>query len=190
MTLIRFLCALLLAALCGCSSGAVHAILNPEWKRTVEVCPKEGSLLNLKNDVVFKLYEARKDAMGGSRTWTILGGSYALHAMDPHGLYLRHETRGFIRSGNFGIAEAGGLYIPFDDTKEIAVWKLPVNNNQAVSLFGPLAAGLPQPDPKTQVFILAWAPIAISKDIRACLDPSFTQFQSTSINPQEPNKSL
>jgi hypothetical protein len=144
----------------------MNEIFNPEWKRTISVAPTPAEIFTLKTDHKFVLKEARKDAMGGSKNWAILAGSYVMHGSDETGVYLRHRDRGFLRSGNFGMADRGGLFVPNDRSRQIAVWMVPRGNDVAIGLLGAAGAGLPTPDPKTTALVLAWVPPELSAEIR------------------------
>jgi len=144
----------------------MHDIFNPHWKRTIDAVASDEVAFSLSSDHKFVLTEAREDAMGGSKNWTIFAGAYVLHGRDAAGSFYRHRDKGFLRSGNLGMAERGGLFIPADRHQQVAVWMVPRGNDVAIGLFGAAGAGLPTPDPKTTALALAWAPADISAAIR------------------------
>ena len=161
----------LILCLSGCISGERFQSKPSFVPRSVTrfaTAPKEGKILN--NEFTYAL--STGTLIGGAQI-TILRGEYVPYAEDKDGVYLLHKERGFIRSGNMGIADRGGIFIPRDETKPCEIWMVPHGNDAAIGLVGPvLAAAFPVEDPKKTVIFYADIPPAIGAAIRLQLKPN------------------
>ncbi|MGA3007297.1 MAG: hypothetical protein ABSE59_05335 [Opitutaceae bacterium] len=108
--------------------------------------------------------------LGGARI-TLLSGVYVLSAADAEGNYWRHRDRGIVRSGNLGMADCGGVFIPNDGTKLCEVWMAPHSNDRLVGLLGPAAVALPTLDSNTTVVYVGDIPEVDATEIRKDLEP-------------------
>jgi len=88
----------------------------------------------------------------GDMTFRLLPGEYVEHGSDALGTFYRHATKGVVRSGNLGIAEAGGFYVPHDASGRWGIWIVPKGNDVAIGLFGAIGAAIPTPDRKLNAF--------------------------------------
>lgn len=133
----------------------------PEDQRVGEVRPITPAVAPppaVKLDHGFTFVIPGGQGLLGDMKYTLLDGDYVLHGEDERGSYYRHKERGIVRSGNFGMADRGGLFVPHDRSKSWGLWMVPHGNDVAIGLFGAAGAGIPMPDQKKNVVYLANIP--------------------------------
>ncbi|HTB80639.1 MAG TPA: hypothetical protein VK717_07105 [Opitutaceae bacterium] len=114
--------------------------------------PREN--ISLKNDYTVTVIGG-SGILGDSKL-TLLKGEYEEHGEDAEGVYYRHKNQGVIRSGNAGIAEKGGFYIPFDGKVRWRVWLVPhIDRDAMIGLYGPAGGLISEPDAKRTVLVLS-----------------------------------
>jgi hypothetical protein len=116
---------LLLLGLSGCQNHS-EWYSRPMFAKMRFALPEESSTIvaSLPRDFICDLPGGTR--LGGNRI-TVLAGDYTIHGADNEGVFWRHASRGIIRSGNLGQAEAGGVYVPHDVTQRCVLWIVPRN---------------------------------------------------------------
>jgi hypothetical protein len=111
----------------------------------------------------------------GDMTYRLLPGDYVAHGSDEQGTFYRHVGKGVIRSGNLGIAEPGGFYVPSSPAGRWGIWIVPRGNDVAIALLGPVAAAIPTPDRRQNAFYCS----NITSEEAARLESLLTKKDST-----------
>ena len=141
----------------GCASGPI-----PEDQRVGQIrsiVPASESPKEVRVEHGFTFVVLGGQGFMGDMKYTVLDGLYVLHGEDEIGRYYRHKERGIVRSGNLGIADSGGFFVPKDRVSRWGVWMIPHGNDVAIGLFDPAGAGLSTADRRTNVVYLANIPI-------------------------------